>query len=427
VAWKKVCATFEEGGLNVRSLIALNEATNIKLCWDLLQSQEYWAQMIRSRVLRGNNCIRHHVFSSIWSSAKNEFNIIKDNSNWLVGNGAQINFWLDSWCGDPLQQVLNVSTDVMSNFSSSLNDYILNGHWHFPSNLIHLFPTLRNLAAQVIIPLQDKADTLVWNHTPSGMLTLKDAYEYKRHHPPKTLWAKSIWSKDIPPTKSLLAWRIMHDKVPTDDNLMSRGCLIPSRCSLCLSNNESTFHLFFQCPYAVNIWKWFASVLNLNLHFQTIDDIWSLCHKRWNPQCKLVVTSALINILNAIWYSRNQSRFNEKTIHWKSAISNIISSVSLSCNLSNAVASSAISDFIILKKLNVCIHPPKAPRIIEVIWHPPIFQWIKCNTDGSSSNNTSSCGGLFRDKDSKFILCFADNIGSGSAYIVELSGAMTTI
>jgi hypothetical protein len=58
VAWKKVCATFEEGGLNVRSLNALNEATNIKLCWDLLQSQEQWAQIIRSRVLRGNNCIR---------------------------------------------------------------------------------------------------------------------------------------------------------------------------------------------------------------------------------------------------------------------------------------------------------------------------------------------------------------------------------
>jgi len=259
------------------------------------------------------------------------------------------------------------------------------------------------------------------------MLTLKDAYEYKRHHPPKTLWAKSIWSKDIPPAKSLLAWRIMHDKVPTDDNLMSRGSLIPSMCSLCLSNNESTFHLFFQCPYAINIWKWFASVLNLNLHFQTIDDIWSLCHKRWNPQCKLAVTSALINILNAKWYVRNQIRFNDKTIHWKSAISNIISNVSLSCNLSNAVPSSAISDFIILKKLNVCIHPPKAPRIIEVIWHPPIFQWIKCNTDGSASNNTSSCGGLFRDKDSKFILYFADNTGSGSAYNAELSGAMRAI
>jgi len=128
VALKKVCANFEKGGLNVRSLIALNEATNIKLCWDLLQSQEQWAQIIRSRVLRGNNCIRHHVFSSIWSSAKNEFNIIKDNSNWLVGNGTQINFLLDSWCGDPLHQVLNVTNDVMSNFSSSLIDYILNGH-----------------------------------------------------------------------------------------------------------------------------------------------------------------------------------------------------------------------------------------------------------------------------------------------------------
>jgi transposase len=39
-------------------------------------------------------------------------------------------------------------------------------------------------------------------------------------------WAKLIWNPDIPPWKSLLVWRLMHQKMPTtDENLMIRGCM----------------------------------------------------------------------------------------------------------------------------------------------------------------------------------------------------------
>jgi len=58
---------------------------------------------------------------------------------------------------------------------------------------------------------------------------------------------------------------------------------------------------------------------------------------------------------------------------------------------------------------------------------PPILHWIKCNTDGSTTLNTSSCGGIFRDKNSKFVLCFVENTGVGNAYHAELSGAMSVI
>jgi len=81
-------------------------------------------------------------------------------------------------------------------------------------------------------------------------------------------------------------------------------------------------------------------------------------------------------------------------------------------------------DLTILKKFNVTLHPPNAPKIIEVIWSPPIFNWIKCNTDGYAANTTSVCGGIFRDKHAKFLLCFAENTKQGSAYHAELLGAM---
>ena len=65
VAWKKVCASYEEGGLALRSHITLNEATNLKLCWEFMHGKEQWIDILRSRTQRGSSCIKHHIFSSI--------------------------------------------------------------------------------------------------------------------------------------------------------------------------------------------------------------------------------------------------------------------------------------------------------------------------------------------------------------------------
>jgi hypothetical protein len=188
----------------------------------------------------------------------------------------------------------------------------------------------------------------------------------------------------------------MLDKLPTDENLTARGCYTPSMCSLCRVSSESSSHLFLECPYALHIWRWFSITFNYSLNFQTKEDIWNICNGSWNPQCKIVVTSALINIFNSIWFARNQIRFQSKKIPWRSSIASIISNVALSGNLSKKVASPSIANFIILKKFNVSLHPPRAPKIIEVIWQPPPRAWVNCNTDGSTNGTLSSCGGIFK-------------------------------
>jgi len=57
----------------------------------------------------------------------------------------------------------------------------------------------------------------------------------------------------------------MHNKVPTDENLMLRSLCLPSMCSICSMQAESSFHLFFQCPLAVRLWSWFASSIDMTL------------------------------------------------------------------------------------------------------------------------------------------------------------------
>ncbi|WJX17562.1 hypothetical protein P8452_07464 [Trifolium repens] len=228
VSWKKICRPFSQGGLNIRSLTSLNAASNLKLCWNILNSDTSWAKLLRDRVLRNKRTIQHHIYSSIWSSAKDEFQTIMDNTSWLLGDGKNINFWNDEWCGAPLSSQLNIPDLVSQRLSASVSDFIFNDSWCIPPQLALAFPNLIPIVSQITIPLTFSIDKLLWKHSDNGDLQLKEAYLFKMQQFQDLSWANLIWSTDIPPSKSLLVWRIMQDKVPTDENLMCRGCHIPS-------------------------------------------------------------------------------------------------------------------------------------------------------------------------------------------------------
>lgn len=79
-------------------------------------------------------------------------------------------------------------------------------------------------------------------------------------------------------------------------------------------------------------------------HNSTIHDTWHLCDRNRTPRCKAVIKACIINVLNVIWYRRNQAIFQDNLLHWKSVVNLIISNVSLSSN--NTKKTSAISMYL---------------------------------------------------------------------------------
>ncbi|XP_058733807.1 uncharacterized protein LOC131605476 [Vicia villosa] len=102
VDWKNICKPISKGGLGIRSFLGLNEATNLRLCWDIFNSKEAWTYILKQRILKHNRLRKSHLFSSLWTSAKSEHTTFIDNSVWQLGNGEDISFWFDHWCGSPL-------------------------------------------------------------------------------------------------------------------------------------------------------------------------------------------------------------------------------------------------------------------------------------------------------------------------------------
>ncbi|PNY17703.1 ribonuclease H [Trifolium pratense] len=298
-------------------------------------------------------------------------NLIKtvevENSVWLIGKGEKVNFWNDDWCGRPLVHLLQIPLHLHSSLNAPISDFIFNYQWNLPIDLELAFPNLRQIVQKVTILIEDKMDKLLWKESTSGELSLKDAFLFKAPVGNNLGWAKSIWSKDIPHSKSLFVWRLMHDKIATDDKMTEKGFNLPSMCTLCSSYAESIPHL------------------------------------NWTPQCSIVIKSAMINILNAI--------------------------CSLTGNRTKLVYRSSMQDFMILKAFKVHLHPPKAPTIKDIIWQPPTHFWVKCNSDGAAlgAPGLASCGGLFRNSSAEFLGAFAENLGVNNALYAELVGAMKAI
>jgi hypothetical protein len=200
-----------------------------------------------------------------------------ENSIWIIGNGEKINFWNDNWCDTSLSDLYNIPVQTRILLTSTVSDYLVDGHWYLPSQLTQSFNNLSYIVNQATIPLVPDEDQMLWKLTDIGDLSLKEAYLFKMQHSQDLTWAKLIWNSAIPPSKSLLVWRLMYDKIPTDENLLSRGCHMPPMCSICKNQVEYTFHVFFECGFAVKTWSWLAGCLNMVIQFIAVEDIWKLC------------------------------------------------------------------------------------------------------------------------------------------------------
>lgn len=91
------------------------------------------------------------------------------------------------------------------------------------------------------------------------------------------------------------------------------------------------------------------------------------------------------------------------------------------------VSNSSIFDFTIINNFKAFIHPPNAPRIVEVIWQPPLKGWLNCNSDNSFSFSLASCGSLFRGFNGEFLFGFVGLVDDSSFFHEQLWGFIHAI
>jgi len=150
VPWKILCRPWSEGGLDIKSMRCINDASMLKLAWDLFSSNSQWAVLFKSHFFSHGQPIRYFVKSSVWHGVKNHISTILQNTLWIVGTGDRINLWTDNWLREPLVNLFNIDPFFHSSFSGKVSEVIDNGNWNLPSSL--LVPEVTSRLASITLP-----------------------------------------------------------------------------------------------------------------------------------------------------------------------------------------------------------------------------------------------------------------------------------
>jgi len=102
---------------------------------------------------------------------------------------------------------------------------------------------------------------------------------------------------------------------------MKRGIHRPSRCSLCLEQEETSQHLFLECSLTKKVWRLFLGPIGIKFilpgSFHEMAANWRSSYlgklgKKWTLGG--IQNAALKNIWLKVWLARNKFVFNSKKI-----------------------------------------------------------------------------------------------------------------
>jgi len=75
-----------------------------------------------------------------------------------------------------------------------------------------------------------------------------------------------IWHKQVPMKVSIVAWRLLKDRLPTKVNLQRRGIIqaADTMCVLGCGKHESASHLFLHCDVFGSLWQHIRSWIGVS-------------------------------------------------------------------------------------------------------------------------------------------------------------------
>eukprot|EP00253_Pinus_taeda_P036193 PITA_36193 len=245
VAWKKLCRPKNRGGLNLVDPLVVNRVCGAKIWWKWISDTTLpWA--------------------TLW---KEKYRLNSSNLDLIRINGTQALFWEDAWqqspkLDTPLLQPLKQLTQNEGQFRVNhyWNPSSEDSEWREwivfnPAHNEDIQDAIQVLNQQILKRknrIAAENDKLRWGPKGHGEFSLKEARSIiEREEQPDIMpWADKVWDSFQWPKIRTFLWLLMQKKTLTWENLLKKGFRGPSRCRMCLKEEETMNHLFNSCDWA---------------------------------------------------------------------------------------------------------------------------------------------------------------------------------
>lgn len=417
INWDTVCQPKQLGGLGIKKSADMNQAMLAKISWRMFQNDKgLWATMFSEKYLKDGSIFNSHYAppndcSSIWRGVVYGAKLIRDNLKWRVGDGSTIKFWYDHWLG-PEALIQHALPNATINRNAVIRDFWGDDGWNLPLLSAAVPAEIISQILNVPTGFDDCGrDTLIWGATSNGQFSVKSAYnssfDFSSSSNPQ--W-QFIWNLKIPPKLKTFLWTMLHRKLLTNVQRVTRKFSNDASCPICHSSDETLLHLFRDCPRAANIWRAFPMPSSISSSF-------SLDWTSWiNAQlhCHSVVTDGFkwcnlfVFVCWYIWKWRNKQVFDSNFV-MPTCFANIVWKYAIDWRKAQNKSNSApLYNFSMLS------------------WQKPSAGSFKLNIDGTrvSLSGKIGAGGVIRDHCGTWIGGFQVNLGVGDVIQAEAWGLL---
>jgi len=336
--------------------------------------------------------------------------IVRGGARWTIGSGASISILNEPW----LTNGEFISSDVpgahfLHNFTINILMNLYDKSWN-EQVVRQVFSV--DIASKILhTPLisQVEEDRIVWKGERHGHYSVRSAYRLcvtelidssYLWHP--GYWS-GIWNLKVPPKVKNLLWRMCRGCLPTHVRLLDKGVVCPTTCASCDSSHEDLSHVFFECPFTIQVWHttglWGSVQHALSQTASTTEAIFYLLEN-----LAVELSQRLSTVMWSIWKHRNLRVWDNVT-----ETSDVV--VERARNM--------VTDWQLANAPNILavVSPPPPGTAANVgtsahdhhagsLWQPPMPGRYKCNVDTafSSHHNRTGIGVCVRDSEGTFVL-----------------------
>ncbi|KAM0886584.1 hypothetical protein ACQ4PT_029658 [Festuca glaucescens] len=162
-------------------------------------------------------------------------------------------------------------------------------------------------------------DSITWMLTKSGVYSTSSAYKLHFEGQIRSVAPAIVWQQWAPAKCKIFLWLLLQNRLWCADRLLRRQWLNEYLCPLFVMNLETSWHLFFECPFTKHIWSGVAAWTNCDPLAPTVwendrsmTEVWHRIIEKATPKVRKGIKSLFTLTCWCIWRERNTRIFKGK-------------------------------------------------------------------------------------------------------------------